>query len=217
MNKKADYAKLVLKRREFKFSSGLLNPSQIENGIYDQNDHIGPWSAWQGNLDAKIFLIGQDWGNKKYYIDNGGSDLDDNTSNRNLIELFNVLEIDIGSPNTQNQTFPLFFTNAILGIKEGDMSRNVSKSWARESTNAFLDPLLKLINPQIIITLGKVAYDEIAYLYSLPKYPLKSLIKQNPIALHDSKRLFAMYHCGRLGLANRNLILQKRDWKKIEL
>jgi DNA polymerase len=48
---------LVEKRKKYCFK-GLLNPSQIDNGIYDKDTALGPWSLWQGNLDAQILVIG---------------------------------------------------------------------------------------------------------------------------------------------------------------
>jgi hypothetical protein len=60
-----------------------------------------------------------------------------------------------------------------------------------------------------------LAYNEIAFIYSLPRKPLKKLVGENPIFLKDNKRLYARYHCGGLGLANRNFALQKQDWKMI--
>ena len=48
-------------RKKFKFTD-LKEPSEIENGKYDKEDSIGPWSLWQGNLEAQILVIGQDWG-----------------------------------------------------------------------------------------------------------------------------------------------------------
>ena len=90
------------------------------------------------------------------------------------------------------------------------MAGKVSATWARESTKAFLIPLLEIINPEIIITLGTVAYREIAHMYSLPKHPLRTGL-ENPVVLNDNKRLYARYHCGGLGLANRSLDQQRQD------
>jgi DNA polymerase len=216
MDKTAAYSQLVDKRKQFEFSFGLLNPTHIRGGIYDC-DHLGPWSAWQGNLEAKILLIGQDWGGKDYFLRYKGRDQDENPTNKTLIELFRVLEIEIGSPSQPDLTAPTFFTNAILGIKEGKLASKVSQTWARESTKAFLIPLLEIIHPEIIITLGTIAYNEIAFVYSLPRKPLMKLVKENPIRLKDNKRLYALYHCGRLGLANRSYACQKQDWAKITL
>jgi uracil-DNA glycosylase len=75
-----------------------------------------------------------------------------------LIKLFQRLNIDIGKPSQPNANAPTFFTNAILGIKKNGMSSKVKAIWEKESTEEFLKPLIEIIQPKIIITLGKVAY-----------------------------------------------------------
>ena len=215
MNKKDAYQALVEKRKSFKFHHGLLNPSEIESGRYD-SDHIGAWSKWQGNLDADILLVGQDWGDTHYFIENQGNDIDDNPTNRNLIELFLCLGIDIGMPSKPNDMAPVFFTNSILGIKEdGRMAGKVSQSWARQCTDEFLKLLVKIINPKVIITLGTYAYSEVAYMYGLKKGTLKNLISESPEIKVGNTVICPRYHCGGLGLANRKLPLQKQDWLRI--
>ena len=217
MNKTKQYHQLVKNRKSFPFSAGLLNPSQIENGEFDKENHIGPWSRWQGNLNAKLLVIGQDFSDKEYYIKNRGIDPDNNPTNKNLAELFSMIGIKVGKARHPITTYPLFFTNCILGIKsDGGMTGKVKMSWAVESTKHFLMPLIKIIEPEILITLGKLAYDSIAEMYGLKKYPLKKIINENPIYLSDGKKLFAMYHCGGLGTANRKLDLQKKDWQIIK-
>ncbi len=218
MNRQTEYDLLVQKRKQFQFSEGLYNPSQIEGGIYDQGNHLGPWSAWQGNLEAKILIIGQDWGDVRYYRQFKGCDMDKNPTNQNLAKLLKGLHIDVGMPSKPNPTAPTFFTNAILGLKitEG-MSGKVLTTWARESTKNFLIPLLHIINPKIVITLGAVAYEAVASIYSLPVKPLRELVANNPIQLNETMRLYAMFHCGGLGVANRSLALQEQDWQKIQV
>ena len=70
-DKETKYYKLVEKRKNYKFKE-LKNPSDILDGIYDNEISINPWSLWQNNLDAKIMVIGQDWGDENYYIKNKG-------------------------------------------------------------------------------------------------------------------------------------------------
>ena len=99
MSKKQDrYADLVKKRKAFSFSEGLLNPSQIESGKYDSPEHIGPWSCWQGSIDAYILVVGQDWGDYNYYVRNRGIDDDNNPTCKNLTQLFLSIGVDIGVP-----------------------------------------------------------------------------------------------------------------------
>jgi len=216
IKKERAYKKLVDMRKGYKFPEGLVNPSEVLNGIYDEDNQIGPWSKWQGNLEAEIMLIGQDWGTVNFFIESNGGPLDDSHTNRNLRELFNIIGIDVGYPNNPNSYAPVFFTNAILGLKEGAMADSVKASWLRNDAETFLKPTINIIQPKIIITLGKKAYDALAIIYKLKKSPLKTLVENNPIKLPDDKLLFAVYHCGGLGIASRNFELQKKDWKRIK-
>ena len=214
-DKETKYYKLVEKRKKYKFKE-LKNPSDILDGIYDNEISINPWSLWQNNLDAKIMVIGQDWGDENYYIKNKGRDSDDNPTNLNLIELFKVLKIDIGTPNNPCKSYPLFFTNAIQGIKENGMSSKVKDSWLKESGEEFLKPLIEIIKPKVIVTLGAKTLKAINYIYPInSNKTLSSIQKINPIRVNEMN-LFAFYHCGGLGLANRPLSEQKRDWTKIK-
>jgi len=215
--KQNKYNELVLKRKKFKFSDGLLNPSMIDFGQYDC-DEIGAWSQWQGNHNAEILVVGQDWGDIDYFINNHGKDSDDNPTNNNLIELFNVINIDIGLPSKPNKSAPVFFTNSILGIKtNGKMSGKVSQKWAKESTQEFLLPLIELIKPKVIITLGAIAYKEISKIYGLPTNSLTKIVCETPKFEVQGLKIYPRFHCGRLGIANRNFELQKQDWYKIYL
>jgi hypothetical protein len=148
MTKQERYDLLVAKRKSFIFKD-LQNPSQIKDGMFDVN-HVDIWSQWQGNLDAKIFVIGQDWGDVNYFIKHCGKDSDVNKTNLNLRELFNIIDVDIGLPNNPVPQ-SVFLTNAILGIKgvdgQGKMSGSVKTSWIRESTEIFTGELLDIIKP----------------------------------------------------------------------
>jgi len=212
--KKEAYNELVNKRKNYVFPDGLHNPSEIEGGIYDKETQIGPWSKWQGNLNADIMLIGQDWGDVNFFIKCEGGHLDDSQTNRNLKKLFEIIGIDIGYPDHPTNA-PVFFTNAVIGLKEGGMSGNIKDSWVKKDSETFLKPTIEIVDPKILITLGKKPYDALTYIYDMKKENMKDLINENPMILSDGKKLFAMYHCGPLGMANRKFELQKEDWKKI--
>ncbi len=213
--KKELYNDLVEKRKRHIFPEGLSNPVNLN---YDCSE-IGAWTQWQGNLDAKILVIGQDWGDVNYFNDNKGKDRDDNPTNKNLKNLFCQLGFDIGLPNNPVKQ-PIFFTNAILGIK-GDsqkkqMSGSVKTSWIKDSNDHFTKELISIIQPKIIITLGAMPLYAMKLLYSksISSEKLGILIDKNPIQLEKGIQLFAFYHCGGLGLANRKLENQLKDWQK---
>lgn len=212
--KSKQYLELVKKRKQFEFNE-VQNPSNICNGIYDIKDSIGPWSLWLGNIDADILVIGQDWGDVDYYLNNKGVDNDNNPTNRNLIKLFKEINIDIGIPSKPNKNAKVFLTNAILGIKKNGMSSEVKVKWEKESTENFLKPLIDIIQPKVIITLGKIAFGAVARIYNLKKENMSKLVEKSPILI-GNKKIFPMYHCGSLGIRNRSLEMQKQDWRKVK-
>lgn len=215
MNKQLAYSELVKKRKQYRFESeGIVNPHEIENGKYDC-DHLNPWALWQNSLDAKILLVGQDWGDDRYFLENRGKDNDKSGTNQNLIKLFAQIGIDIGLPGSPKDS-KVYFTNAVLGIKKDGMASKIKSDWYLKTADLFIKPLIDIINPPIIIAMGSAAYFTIAKIYGLRKKSLSKVVDENPISLNDGKKLFVMYHCSALGTANRKLELQKKDWKKIQ-
>lgn len=96
----------------------------------------------------------------------------------------------------------VFFWNAILGTKDNEMSRTVRDLWIKESTKELLIPLIGIINPRIIITLGTKAFKGMKIVYNLKqKETLKDLILNNAIHV-NGKMIFIFYNCGGLGLAS---------------
>jgi|SRR6516225_1079702 DNA polymerase len=73
--KQLRYRKLVQQRKACRacVSLSLTNPSVCQGGIYD-TEQIGPWSQRQGNLNARLMVIGQDWGDSTYFGEHEGLD-----------------------------------------------------------------------------------------------------------------------------------------------
>src|SRR5262245_28173851 len=99
MTKTADYAQLVAARKACHLCAGLTNPSDIADGRLD-SQQIGPWSLWQGNLDATVMVVGQDWGDTGYFVRGEGRDSDNNPTNLALVELLAVAGISIEPPGS---------------------------------------------------------------------------------------------------------------------
>jgi uracil-DNA glycosylase family 4 len=200
--------------------SNLENPSKCNKQL--DSDQIGPWSIWQGNLDAKIMIIGQDWGDTAYYLNNKGRDRDDNPTNRRLRELLGSIDIHIPLLTETNQNNQIvFLTNAILCLKtdKEKMQAKVENAWFENCGRKFLKPTIDTIHPEIIITLGKFAFRSIATLYKVStKAKFRDFVElSDGIPLYSYIRLFPMYHCGnRIINTWRKLDAQKRDWAKIK-
>ena len=52
----SDYTALVGARKMCRACTGLINPADCDGGVHD-SDQIGPWSLWQGNLNADLILV----------------------------------------------------------------------------------------------------------------------------------------------------------------
>ncbi|WP_416828217.1 uracil-DNA glycosylase family protein [Ectobacillus polymachus] len=205
------YAQLVKQRRNCHKCDDLSNPFMVEPK-YDSNE-IGAWSTWKGDLDAKIVVIGQDWGDENYYLLSEGKCNPETATNRKLVELLQSIGISVEKDK-------LFFTNAILCLKTGGLAGKVKKSCFNNCAVHFLMPLLEIIKPEIVITLGASAYRAVKGAYKVKIMPFSEAVNQEEPHIIQSNdfqfKLFPIYHCGQLGLANRNSELQFKDWKRIE-
>jgi len=219
MNKQLEYQKLVSARKACRLCKeyGMTNQSATQ---FDSAS-IGKWTDWQGNIDAKVMVIGQDWGSLDYWNKNQGNGTDTNPTNCNLMQLSGILGFDIGVVSNPNRSEPIFFTNSVLCLKDGNMSSPVLKKCYYNCGSKFLKPQIDIIKPQVIISLGYAPYASILELYrpiGIDQIrPLRDVIRKEPINFHDEDfKLFPVYHCGGLGLANRKLDEQKKDWENIK-
>lgn len=208
----------------------------------DDCEEINLWTYWQGrgNLDAKIMLVGQDWGcpwdtdyqptmeqvrkanqNCTYdYLNNNPSPTD-----ANLSRLFNELGYDITKPCSD-----LFFTNFVLGYRNRGLSGGYKKAWA-EHDKGYFNELASIIEPKVILCLGRSTFEGVlsAFDTELPTRIkdyndfIESAHNPVPVTLDsgETAHVFALAHCGAMGTLNRNrkknasLDAQVEDWRKI--
>ena len=126
----------------------------------DCRNHINLWSYWQGSLDARIMVVGQDWGcpkgaavmdniraindgsEKEYHVD------PDSLTDKNLCTLL----ASIGFP-AETWNPELFFTNFALGYRNKGLTGGFKGSWLREC-EPFFKRLVEIVEPEIIICRG---------------------------------------------------------------
>jgi DNA polymerase len=229
MTKEELYKALVEKRKACKICEGLTNPSVVDGGKYDSNQ-IGPWSLWQGNLDAKLLIVGQDWSDVDYLRKWEGRDESrSNPTDCNLQHLLEILGVKIKNPR-ETQTELIFMTNLILCLKEGERQSPVKKKqvglqasvkdeWIKQCSSNFTKQLIDIIKPKVIIVLGEKPSKAIldAYQVRYPKTSLAEMVNKSPYKLTETTVLFPVYHCGAGGInRNRSMKEQENDWRKIK-
>jgi hypothetical protein len=108
-----DYSNLVAMRKSCSRCTGLTNPADVQGGCLD-SDEIGPWSRWQGNIGARLMVVGQDWGGINYFTQYSGVEGPNNPTNNALVCLLASIDIPIGPPGAVLGQDIVFFTNAVL-------------------------------------------------------------------------------------------------------
>ena len=212
-----NYQRLVSARRSCTACPSLKNPSTIP-GDFDSN-HIGPWSWWHGDLDARLLVIGQDFADSDTFAQVRGFPGSAVTTNKLLAEFLLLAGIATEPPGpvpaNRSSTLSrgLFLTNAVLCMKSGGMRAPISDADFRNCGCRFLKPTIELIKPRAIATLGVGALRATLSAYHLPHPPplLQLLATKKTYALSANSRLFPLFH----PRASRSHTKQEADWKRI--
>lgn len=209
------YRNLVATRKACRLCQGLRNPAEIDNGRLD-SDHVGPWCRWQGNLEAPLMVVGQDWGDERYLRDNGGVEKPGNRTNVTLVKLLGTIGLDIGEPGDPWGQDVVFFTNAILCLKEGGLQGAVRAEWFR-NCQPFLRGQIEIVRPRVVVGLGQRAYEGVMAAYGFKAPPFaRAVADPEGQLLPTGSRLFAVYHCGaRILNTHRPFERQVADWGRI--
>ncbi|SDI36654.1 uracil-DNA glycosylase family protein [Paenibacillus naphthalenovorans] len=222
-NKQIAYKALVNQRKKCTICDPaqceLINPGLVQDKSLDTNK-IGHWTEWQGSLDAKIMVVGQDWGDFNTLVgQKGKSNVEESATNRALVQLLNIAGVDIDERTARNRHEDLFFTNAILCMKtKGGLAGKVRGSWFRNCVSTFLKPLIEdIIQPKVVITLGEKATRSLLREYGYKGIKFRELVERDsPIKVSGNTVVFPVFHCGSLGRRNRPFEQQKLDWLRIK-
>lgn len=249
MDKERQYQELIADVKQFYTDEEKLHKHEkVYLKWCELCKEINLWTYWQGRgcLNARIMLVGQDWGSpddspnafmKQFEELNSGKRssywMDDTSiTDRNLIELFSSIgDYDISSEKGSNPD--LFFTNFVLGYRNKGLSGEFKQRWLREN-KVFFRRLAEIIEPEIIICLGRKPFCGVMMAFDrnvrIGSYNAFIVGEENPVelTLSSGKRVlvFAEAHCGAMGTLNRNRLkdpdgakdteLQKKDWQRIK-
>jgi DNA polymerase len=215
MFKSVEYDILVSERIECRRCEGLKNPSVVEGGRFDSSE-IGPWSRWQGSLDARLMIVGQDWGDLRYFTGHSGREGAANPTNDTLQDLVRLLGIDVGQPGDQRRSGVAFFANAVLCLKDGGLQSRVRPQWFTNCAT-FLRRQVEIVAPKLLVCLGESSYRGLAAAFAFTPGPFHDVVESDEgIHLPNGTRAFARYHCGRrIQNTHRPLDRQREDWFRL--
>lgn len=210
-------AKLVRARKECTYCIER-NPGRIRNpsNFKHDPDVISHWAQWLGHHKPKIVVIGQDFGNVEYFIENEGKDSEDNITNQNLRKFLNIAGFYVGQPSMPDPNAPIFLANSIYCAKEGEMNAPILTGWVNACVEKHLTPLMRYLKAPIVVGMGASGWRAARRIFSLTKAPLQ-ISEAAGFAWYaeDGTHVFAVGHCSGLGLVNRPRQRQAEDWRRI--
>lgn len=221
-------------------------------------NEVNLWTYWEGGrdrLNAEILLVGQDWGHipdvaetEKALKQAGDARGQikykelfapmNSVTDDNLCSLFKVVKgcENVGSDfeKAERNCKNVFFTNYACCYREGNTSGGFNKEWI-ENCKDNIKELVGIIQPKVIICLGRKAFDSVLAAAGKPRskgsYNDTVLKGAVSVSFGDATAMvFPMAHPGAMGTLNRckakdnaskesgktiGLELQKSDWKKI--
>jgi len=216
MDKASQYRQLVEKRKTCdRCTAYLANPSTIDGGSLDC-DEIGAYSRWQGNLNAELMIVAQDFADVAGFRKYRGWPGERVQTNLVLAELIAEAGIQIKPPRVGVSDDRLFFTNAALCMKKGGMQARIPESCLRECGKQFLRPVIELVAPRIVVTLGSKAMEAVSVAFRFQSAGTLGSVVARPIQLNVTTALVPLYHPGRTVLNTiRSLDAQHADWREV--
>jgi uracil-DNA glycosylase family 4 len=212
------YRTLVAERRQCRACPDLVNPACVSNGEFDSED-IGPWTSWNGDLNARLVVVGQEWGDVESFERQRGVEMPGSATNRMLRELLAFVGIDVEPAPERRQDSGVYLTNAALCLKTmGGVQGPVQAVWFSNCGKRFLRSQVELVGPKVVVTLGMRAYDAMRHAFSLPRVAFRTAVNQRqPISLANGSLLVPAYHCGqRILNTHRPRDAQFEDWRLVK-
>lgn len=244
--KKTAYRELCNEVNTLYQALGKENEANSNGKVYMRSfpecKEINLWTYWQGYnaMAPQILVIGQDFGcpfrgafgveadvieyihkteqdGELHYFDVFG-DKKLSVTDDNLASLLRSL--GRGYDDVIGQRYDdLFFTNVCLGYRNDKNSGGFQTSWITDIEKKAYPRLLDILNPSVIVCLGKNTYDSFLKVMGVEDTRIRKnfneFIEKN--CKHPFKvkgiPVFAVAHCGAMGTLNRNRSKCKKNEK----
>ena len=178
-------------------------------------DVVSHWEQWLGHRSPKLLMVGQDFGNVDYFVRCRGRDEPNNKTNENLYRLLTAAGIAIEHPSQRDRVAPVFLTNSILCIKEGAISAPIKSRWVDACSERHLLPLIAFLKPPVVVGMGGAGWRAVRRVFRLDAAPRLISHAAGACWVAGDTRVFAVGHCGPLGIINRPWPQQLADWQRI--
>jgi uracil-DNA glycosylase len=190
---------------------GIVPGAQFD---FDPNV-VSYWSQWLGHPNPHILVVGQDFGDVRYFERYRGVDQAENPTNNMLYKLLRHAGLNPRYPPNADTETRVFLTNSILCLKQPPMSAPILRRWVKSCAINHLRPLVKKLSPPIVVAMGRHGWRAICDAVEITNAPQTIGEAAGGKWDIDGVEVFAVGHCGPLGLANRPEPMQFNDWARI--
>lgn len=168
----------------------------FHGGKCDKWKCVSPWNKAAGNFDSKIMVVGQDWisedaAETAFKSFDLGCD-PENRTNKNLHSLLNEhFGVDFSD---------VYGTNLFVFVKSGTLSARIPTKDLLYSAKKYTVAEIDIVNPKIVICLGKATYTALCRAIGSKANDFKSSAT-NPVA-YGGTLIYGVPHTGALGTIN---------------
>ena len=237
MDKRSEFMKLAEDVSQCHICEGMKTRPNTSQGEYLVNDghglgtgkpYVNLWNLWNGDLDADIMVIGQDFGT----VDDADklqnawkTDTYNSPTDKRLRDLFR----ETFSFDVNDGSAPLFFTNMACCYRHNAVSGEMHGGWLPVCASRFMGRLIRIVSPKIIIVLGQKTFEAMFGLDGIQmectdpqdtagKETFESIMAASYRLVIDGKAInvFPVYHPGTNSIINRKFEKQIEDWKRIK-
>lgn len=212
MNKQNLLLALARKRKTTNWS-GYGRIGDYHGGAYEC-EFVSPYTKSAGNVDAKIFVLLQDWSSDKSL----SCPLDSDCvrygltrtlpTNKRLIELLRSY-FGVGLED-------VYATNLFPFIKKGGMSSPIRMNDLVRAAKEFAIPQIQIVEPKLVACLGLNTFNAIRIACGHTPAERMNEAIASPFTL-DRSRIWCQAHTGARGQNNRGRERVAEDWSKMKM
>jgi DNA polymerase len=156
-------------------------------------------------------VVAQDFADEDGFLAHGGWPGERVQTNLRLVKLVGEAGVTIRPPKRGESADELFFTNAVLCMKQGGMRADVPGSCYEQCGQRFLRPQIDIVSPKVVVTLGWGAAAAVCRAYGRELPAKLADPNASPIPLTGSTKLMPLYH----PMASRLREDQVADWRRV--
>ena len=216
MPKKKEALDYLVKKRQLRESlyEGYFSIAHFHDGIYECN-HVSPYTKSAGNLNARVFIMLQDWASSDAFAD--GISHDSIKYGHEVARFTNSNLKDLLQQHFGMKLSQTYGTNLFPFIKPGPMNAHIPQRLLEKAAVEYGLPQIDIIKPKLVICLGKETFNALRAALGLGKVMTVGEGIEQPFNYRKTV-VWLQAHTGLLGQNNRNrggVNRVRDDWRRM--